>query len=246
MNTPIKRAKQIVDRIADETDTILLSYSGGKESLACLDLCRPKFKNIICFHYYLVPDLELDKKMYRFAKARYGVEILSYPSPDLVELLGSGVFNVVPNKKAQSMKKIKVEDIYKRAVYDSKEKFGLDVSWVCVGKRKADSLLRRLELRQYELEGIFRPKQGSLSLPKFFPLTSFNKEQVISYLKVHNIPIPSLTSDKTTSSGVSLKAEVLTILKEKYPSDYAKILEVFPQAAMQVFRAEQYKGKKIV
>lgn len=53
------RAINVIDRVAKETDRVLLFHSAsGKDSIALLDLIAPRFKDVVCAYMYIVKDLQ--------------------------------------------------------------------------------------------------------------------------------------------------------------------------------------------
>lgn len=61
------------------TDSVIVGFSGGKDSIVCLDLCMRYFQNVKPYFMYLVPGLEFQEDMLRRYEARYGVEITRLP-----------------------------------------------------------------------------------------------------------------------------------------------------------------------
>jgi len=228
-----QHALHVLNKVKSEygINEILLSYSGGKESLVILDLCSKVFSKIVCFHYYFLPDLKIDQKKYEFAKRRYNVEVLSYQSPDALNFIKKGVF-CFPRENKIKIRQLKLKDIYEKARKDS------GLNWVVIGWRQTDSLQRLLTLRNYVDESICEASC------KIYPLSRWKKKETINYMKINKIPLPSLISKRAQSAGISLDVETLLYLKKFYLSDYNRIIEVFPLAELQIRRAEYYGIKE--
>lgn len=65
----LKRAREIIDDVSKETDSILLFHSlSGKDSIVLLDLCYKKFKRVVVVFMYIVKDLEHIMRYYNYAK----------------------------------------------------------------------------------------------------------------------------------------------------------------------------------
>ena len=83
---------RLLARYAEQHESILVSFSGGKDSLVCLDLCTRAFKRVVCYFMYFVKDLECCEQQLQYARDRWGVEILQYPHWILFRCLKNGVY----------------------------------------------------------------------------------------------------------------------------------------------------------
>ena len=77
----LERAKDIIEDVARETDSVILFHSlSGKDSIVLLDLLYPKFKRVLCVYMYVVKDLEHINQYYMWAKRRYpNIEFVQVP-----------------------------------------------------------------------------------------------------------------------------------------------------------------------
>ena len=57
------------------TDTVLVGFSGGKDSIVTLDLCVKYFKNVIPFFLYIAPDLSFQERQLKWYENKYNLEI---------------------------------------------------------------------------------------------------------------------------------------------------------------------------
>ena len=68
----LDRAKEIIEDVAKETDSVILLHSmSGKDSIALMDLVYPHFKRVLCVYMYVVPNLSHINRYYAYTKRKY-------------------------------------------------------------------------------------------------------------------------------------------------------------------------------
>lgn len=207
----------------DPAATCIISFSGGKDSWVTLDLaCRvwgPK--NVNCYNLYIVPELECELREFRKVERKYGIHVRRLPHPGLQAALKSGHLQPVPTSFKRKMQHL---DLYRfvRNVTASE--------WILFGHRMDESLQRR---------GMIRKSRGVIThLQKAYPLWNWTSPDVYHYLKASGIPAPEQYTESDTT-GFSLAPNSLLYIREKYPEDYKKVLELFPFAEVQFLREAQ-------
>lgn len=214
----LERAKEIIDDVAKETDSIILFHSlSGKDSLVLLDLLYPKFKRIVCVFMYIIKDLEHINQYYMYAKAKY-------PNIEFVQVPHYAYFNYVKHgfmgiKKNPKQREYRLTDIAEKV----KERTGIE--WVCCGFKQSDSLNRRLMLRSYT--------DGKMAISwktkKFYPLSTYKNRDIIAYIERYNLKRPESYGGKDQSSGQDITSvDYLLYLQRNYPNDLNKIYSIFP------------------
>lgn len=199
----------------------VISYSGGKDSLAVLDLCSKTFEKIICFYMYLVPGLECIEWQLDYARTRYGVSILQYPHWILMRNMHAGIY--FPNHyKYDNLPLLELKDIYKIVQQDT------GINLIATGAKSGDSLWRK-----YNLHNADKKYKNVI-----FPIVEWNKFDVLAYLKMHNIPIPDTSAGNAT--GIDLTSVSLLWLHDTYPEDFKKLCNYFPYAEAVVWRRTFY------
>lgn len=202
---------------------VAVSYSGGKDSIAVLDLCCQIFPKVSAWFQYIVEGLEVEEVNLRFAERRYGIEIIRLPSPALINMLRAGYY--LP-KPIEFRRRWTFQDVIKTVRTQT------GASLLAFGHRMDESLQRRGMLSEMEPY-----PEYSERLQKLYPLARWNSKGVYSYLRGRKIPIPE-NLGRFDTSGVSLGTDTLRILRDHYPDDYQKVLNVFPFADVKLKRAE--------
>lgn len=205
---------------------VFVGLSGGKDSLATLDIIvrSGAFSRIECFAMHLVPGLELFEMPVRAAAARYGVPVHFVPHFELSRLLKLGILRFhLPSDRAPS-KLMGPKDV-ELALRNQHE-----IDWFAYGERASDSIMRAINTMR--CDGVEQKWK------RLWPIWDWKTAQVLTYLKARKIPVQK-NLWRANMDGISLHPLALKAIKDRCPSDYRKILEVFPLAEIQVRRVER-------
>lgn len=211
---PIKTQSKI-------TNSVLVGFSGGKDSIVTLDLCFKYFKIVKAFFMYLVPELEFQEKMVNWYENKYNTKIIRLPHFEVSNFLRYGSFTIFD----LDVEIISINDIYNFL----REKTG--INWIAAGERCADSIVRNAMIKN---SGSIDYKRG-----RFYPLAYWKKQDVLQYIKYKKLYL-SPEQKQLGFSFRSLLGREIKIIKERYPKDYEKILKVYPFIGAGVKRYEQY------
>lgn len=203
------------------TDSVIVSYSGGKDSAVTLDLCHRYFKTVHVFFMFQVPGLSFQESALKWAEKRYGIEIYRVPHFEVSDFYRCGSFC----KHDASVPRVSVTDIYAHV----RSVFG--VHWIAAGERAKDSVVR----------GAMMKKSGSVdhTRGRFFPLCYWDKAQVLKYIEHHKLKV-SPESKVLGHSFRSLLPEDMGALKQHYPADFDRVTAAFPLIGASAARAEIY------
>lgn len=211
----------IIKTQARVTDSVIVAFSGGKDSIVTLDLCFRYFKNVKPFFMYICPDLSFQERMLEWYERKYQTEIIRLPHMDVSEFFHYGSFRA-PDI---TFPIVSINDIYKYV------RLKTDIWWISAGERINDSIVRRAMMK----------KSGSIDVQRgrFYPISAWNKKEVMQYIKYHNLYL-SQDSRKLGFSFRSLEGHELLMLKQNFPEDYQKILHLYPFAGAGVKKVEEY------
>lgn len=212
------------------SDSCLVSYLGGKDSLVVMDLCVRAFKRVVGFYMFFVPGLECIEEQIALARQRWGIEVLHYPHIGLLAAKKNGIFGW-EGRKLEGIPDAGLRDIYDWVMADT------GIPQIATGMKKADSVARRVFF-----QNITKHKAGEAqsaeTMDVFFPIKEWKKYDVLAYCKLQHIPLPE-TYD-TTSAGVGLETPAVLWLHDCYPADYRKLCAWFPFAEAIVWRRKFY------
>ena len=201
-----------------KTDSVLVSYSAGKDSMICLDLCMRTFKRVECFFMYFIEGLRHIEEKFEETRKRYpGLIIRQQPHHVVIGYMKGGMYC----DAVEDLPDWSLADCHAQARRES----GIDL--IVHGAKKTDSLWRKRHL------SVAGNRDGVL-----YPIEEWNKLDVLAYLAARGIPLPS--SAGTVSSGVGLSTPSLLWLHDNHPDDFAKIEAVFPYVNACVYRRRWY------
>ena len=206
---------------ASVTDSVIVGFSGGKDSIVTLDLCFRYFKRVVPFFMYLVPNLSFQENMLKRYEDRYGTEIIRLPHFECSEFLKYGSFTMAD----WNVDIVGINDTYAYL----RDLTG--IHWIAAGERCADSIVRNAMIKK---SGSIDYKRG-----RFYPLAYWKKNEVMQYIKQKKLYLSKEQKDIGFSFR-SLAGNELSVIKELYPQDYEKILKVYPFAGAGVERFQKY------
>lgn len=207
------------------TDSVIVGFSGGKESVVVLDLCYRYFKNVQPFFMYIVPNLSFQERTLEWYEKKYQTEIIRVPHMDVCEFFHYGSFRI-PDF---SFPIVSINDIYKWVRLET------DIWWIAAGERINDSIVRRAMMKK---SGSIDEQRG-----RFYPVSAWKKQEILDYIKFHKLYIGQ-DSRKLGFSFKSLWGKELLMLKQHFPDDYRKVLHLYPFAEAGVKREEILNGKE--
>ena len=174
---------------------------------------------------YVVPGLEFQESYLRYAERRWDLKIHRLPHFGIARLFRFTVFRAA-TALSKSCPLMPVSAIHNEA----RRLTGLD--WIAGGERKSDGPKRRRWLSFHK--GI------NIKSRLFYPIADWNDRQAFAYLKMHKIPLPPDYRTMPQSFSTALTPKSLRPIRDLYPADWRKILEVFPDAEA-VLKREEYR-----
>jgi len=219
-------AKFLVDQ-SKRHQSVLVAFSGGKESMAVLDLCARSFRTVHVMHAYFVPGLEVAERQIEYAGRRWGVSVAQYQHPNFFDYLRSGVYCYESAQASVArIKRILFGDVLQMARRDC----GADV--VAIGRKRSDNRMTLSKKRNMMREGDY-----------IYPLYNWRQYDVLAYLQMRKIPKPE--SDGRRSSSIDLTTPCLLWLHDHHPGDFKRIARYFPDVVAVPKRREWFGVGKV-
>lgn len=215
---------RVVETAASMTDRILVSFSGGKDSVVTLDLCMRHFQHVECFFMYYVKGLSFQEDILRYYEDRYGVPIYRIPHFELSIWLRYGVFREMD---------LDVPIVSIKQIYDYMRD-NTDIYWIAAGERIADSVWRRAMIKH---SGSIDDVRG-----RVYPISEWKKDDILSYIRQRKLRVGAESAHLGFSFRSLLPRDVREIRKV-YPQDYSLIREWFPLVDAGLFHLEMMEGK---
>jgi hypothetical protein len=225
----IQSGQDAIDIVRARTDTILLAFSCGKDSIAAWLECRKHFNRVIPLYMYLVPDLEFVADNLRYYERFFDCQIHQIPHPSLYRQLRNNVFQPPTSWPVIQAARLPGFD-YADAEGWLREDQGLSPdAYTATGVRSADSITRRLAIRHHG--AVNHAKR------KFYPVHDWTKQRMLDEFAAAGVQLPSdyLMFGRSLDG---LTYEYLEPIKRNHPRDFARILEVFPLAELELKRRE--------
>lgn len=214
--------------IRDRTDTILLSFSCGKDSLALWLKLREHFR-IIPFYMHGVPNLEFVESSIRYYEDYFETHIIRVPHPSFYRQLKNFVFQ--PPERVAIIRSANLPNF----TYDDLSNFigtdaGLDDIWTANGVRAADSIGRRSSINS----------NGPINWNRqyFYPIWDMRIAELEALIEGEGVFLP-YDYQLFGRSFDGIDHRFLHLIKEHYPEDYQRILDWFPLAELELMRYEQ-------
>lgn len=216
----LKKLFSVINGLKKETDSIIVFFSGGSDSIATLDMCVKHISKVVAIHLYFIPGLSFVEKHFDYYRKRFNITIDQYPFPDVSRIFNSKAFNLNA-KKLPKLSLSKIQTFVRK-------KYNID--WVSYGYRLNDSLQRRGFMTKY---GLIDKKNK-----KVYPVAEWSSKTVMNYLEHEKLPLPISYSygfrDISWFAGSSL-----LWLYNNYRDDYNKVKKIYPLIEGELIRAQE-------
>lgn len=230
MPTEIKgqpTSAEVRSRLAAEGRPVLVSFSTGKDAIACELALRDSGVETRLVYLYLVPGLRFVDETLAQQEQHLGKRIARYPHPSLWRWLNGFVFQ--PPERCSVIEAARMPTYsYEQLWAAIKDDQGLPQdTWIADGVRAADSITRRASLTSH---GVMKPGKRHVS-----PVADWLKREVLTRIEQSGIPLP-VDYEWFGRSFDGIDYRFLSPLSKFAPDDYRRVLDWFPLADLEMYR----------
>jgi hypothetical protein len=208
---------------------VVVSFSLGKDSIGAWCQLRRFFRTVKPFYMYLVPNLRFVEESLAYFEDLFQTPIIRMPHPSLYRMLKNLVLQA-PERchilEAADLPTLSYDGCAREVI----AALGWPRStFVAHGTRCADSLMRRASVKKW---GCLNPSRLT-----FMPVWDWNADRLAQCLRDERIRLP-VDYEMFGRSFDGIDERFLRPIHDRFPDDYAKILEWFPLAALELKRMD--------
>lgn len=220
---------ELCEQMAAECDTIVLAFSTGKDSIAAWLQARKYFRRVVPYYAYCVPGLSFVERSLDYYEEFFGTHIVRVPHKAFFDWLNCNIYQPPERKRAITELQLPGDEYNNLTIGDMIRLYGElpEAAYTAVGVRAADSPQRRLAISRY----------GAINHSKklFYPVYDWKKADVLAAIDEAGVKLPvDYKLFGRTFDGIDYR--FLKPIKEHFPEDYERILELFPLADLELFR----------
>lgn len=220
---------EVRQRLKDHGKPVILQFSCGKDSIATWIALRDADIEVIPVFLHIVPGLSFIADEVEYFQDHFKTRIRQYLHPGLYKALSRGVAQTPERSRILESIDLPITtfDEFWDIIRDDE---GLDHdTYLADGIRAADSIIRRTSFTKY---GVFRQIPRKVS-----PICDWLKGEVLDAIAKDGIELPvdyELFGRSFDGSDYRFSHKI----RDRFPDDYKKILELFPMAEADIFRNE--------
>lgn len=222
---------EVLAHIREETDTVLLAFSRGKDSLAAWVILREAGFHVVPFHMCLVPNLAFVERSLCQFETHFDTPIIRVMHPNFFHWLKTAAFQT-PSSCPSLIPAIE-RGLLPHLTYPQIDKavgrmVGLEHPWCATGMRAVDSARRAVTVKRF---GAIQTTRHS-----FVPIFDMKKAEQLQVLQRAKIKLPiDYALFGRSFDGIDWR--FLAPLYRYLPEDYARIVRWFPLVHLEFARA---------
>lgn len=226
----VPTSDEVLERIKADGGRCILAFSCGKDAVASWVALRDAGIKVFPYYMFLAPGLRFVEQSLLYFEDFFGSHILRVPHPSVYRMLDECVFQ--PPGRVDVIGRLQLPlpdyDELRDAVADH-WKIPRE-TWSGSGVRAADSLNRRTHFKLH----------GSMNHGRriAYPVWDWKKDELLARLRRAGVKLPvDYAIFGRSFDGVDLR--FLLPIRRYFPDDYARLLEWYPLAELEIKRYEQ-------
>lgn len=219
VGTPASR--KLCAEIASKTDTVVLGFSRGKDSVAAWLWLREFFPRVISFHVDGCPGLGFVERSLAYYERFFGATIERCYARDLFESLANMVYQPVEDEDwIDGLELMNVAAGNDEIAERIRDKHDLGHAWMAWGISSADSIVRRSQ-KKYR-EGVNEAKRV------FYPCFDWHREHVLQAIAAGGARLPEdyLLCNRSIASVMNLRG--LERMRDTMPDEFERVKFWYP------------------
>ncbi len=228
---------EVRDTLAAEGRPVLVAFSGGKDAIAANIALRDHGIETVLAYLYYIPGRAPNRTLafvedgLKALEDAFQQQVHRYPHPSLFRWLNNLVFQ--PPERITTIVAAQLPQLEYQQVWEViREDLGLDAdTWVADGVRASDSIMRRTSFVKH---GVMKRH-----LLKVSPIHDWLQREVYDAIEAKGIALP-VDYELFGRSYDGLDYRFLKPMSERFPDDYARVLEWFPLAELELARREHF------
>lgn len=220
-------SEEVLRRLADLDEPVALSFSCGKDSIACWLAMREYGIEIVPVYFWLVPDLKFIDEELAYFEDFFGTHIYRYPNPSFFRLISNLV-----DQPPERLRVIEAANLpiptYEQTWEAIFQELGMDPrTWKADGVRAADSLNRRSSFVRH---GVMKESNRKVS-----PIADWLKAEVMGIIDRYGVKLP-IDYEIFGRSFDGIDYRFIEPMRRRLPEDYGRLVEWFPLAVGDIIR----------
>ena len=211
--------EEVIRYVRERTDTVVLSFSGGKDAVAMWLRVRGKFPRIVPIYFYALPGLSFVERALTYYEDYFGERIVRLPQPGLYQTLEVGTFQSPAQRLVTArcgIESFTRADAMRAALED--RGIDADSSWTLVGIRAADSLQRRQAM--LTTGGVNARRRIA------YPVWDWRKDDLLRVFRESGVQLaPDYRVWGQTFDGIDER--FMGGLREHYPEDHERVRALY-------------------
>lgn len=222
-------SENLIDYVKSLTDTVILLFSRGKDSIGTWLAVRDHF-NVIPVYQYYIPSLSFIDESLRYYEKAFGAKIHQVPHTRFLESLYACEYQTKERCDKLMKHGVNVWSFRRDLCRQFAEEQGHKDAFAALGLRMDDSNMRRMIIK----------KNGVISFKRmeFLPIFDWSKARLIEEIKASGIKLP-VDYKMFDRSYEFPKYASLRHIRKHYPQDYETILQWYPLIEAEMMRYEE-------